>query len=156
MMQCVQCELQLLKKEGKMKDYSKANVEVPYLVHQISSMFPTLKHINAYSELTSSKSPLHVVSILSVEYTVIAAGDILLTCCCPTGAVERDRKARWVPAECCERGGPSGHASCVCHPVERLSAPAAAQPQEEHQDSTAQGGASTGRHAEVFQSPSNQ
>lgn len=39
MMECVQCDLDLQKKqEGGMKDYSKANVEVPSPVHELATL----------------------------------------------------------------------------------------------------------------------
>ena len=39
MMECVQCDLDLQKKqEGGMKDYSKANVEVPSPVHELAAL----------------------------------------------------------------------------------------------------------------------
>ena len=69
--------------------------------------------------------------------------------CCPTGPTEGDRQAGSVAADCSQGREPSGHAGSVCYPVELLSAPFAAQPQETHQGTSAQCGPSTGRHAKV-------
>lgn len=76
--------------------------------------------------------------------------DTLSICSCyPTGPAEGDRQTESVAADCSEGGGPSGHAGSVRDPVELLSAPLAAQPQEMHQDTSSPGGTSTGRHAKV-------
>lgn len=49
MMECVHCELDLQTQEGKMKDYSKANVEVPSTVHELASVYPSKTE---YSHIT--------------------------------------------------------------------------------------------------------
>lgn len=69
--------------------------------------------------------------------------------CYSTGSAEGDRKVGSVAADCSQGGGPSGHAGGLCDPMEPLPAAFTAQPQETHQETSAQGFPSTGGYAEV-------
>ena len=83
-----------------------------------------------------------VLSLLLERFSVCS--------CFPTGPPERDRRAGSMAAGCSEGGWPAGCAGSVCYPVEPLSAPPSAQPEETHQDTSAQAGPSFGGHSKVF------
>lgn len=73
--------------------------------------------------------------------------------CYPTGPPKGNRHAGSVAADCREGRRPSGCSGSVCYPVELLPATSAAQPQEAHQDTSAQVGPGSGRQSKVFIPP---
>lgn len=87
-------------------------------------------------------SPVHEC----FERCAVAAAGVDL---CPTGPAEGGGQAGSLAADGGEGGGPSGHAGGVRHPVEHLSAPVAAQPEETHQGAPAECSPSAGGHPEV-------
>lgn len=73
--------------------------------------------------------------------------------CSPTGPPEGDREAGSVARGCSEGREAPGCAGVVCFPVEPLPATLAAQPQEMHQDASAQVGPGSGAHTKVYNPP---